>query len=1346
MIYFVWCGGSVVSGGYVVARTMKLTRSGVGKMGRWITREGAAERFEVAAQGTPTSGSTSDEFMKWDEDGVEDWAEEYGSSLDRPSIPMEWVGDGSEALGLTGEADIKAVARILQHGTGPHGEPLRTGTAADEDHHRVCAFGIVFSAPKTVSALMASPNPDVREAVQQAFRAASDRYIQTLEAHLTVRRGKAGIRSERITGLIAVRALHQTTSAGDPHLHAHYMVAASAASAVDGSYRALDGRVLFQAQKLAEAAANWVLRERLDQDLHIEGWTLQEAGSVPVWEVTGLRDAVPDLSLARKHMQEISEKLGVPFALRSRKMDANLWRRHREQKAKIAEKLEHRMDEALHRGGDAAAFIRGHWQQTIESTHCGTALSVMALRKKAEARPKDRAAVDFSDLQAEIEAPTPDALATAQACIRRNPGGLDALKEARDALSVSRPARIFSAVRWWATRNREEKYRVLKAEIATLTQSLEVVEREHRARDVRTARDHAHQLLRDLTATLGTFTPSDIAARLMVTEGLDPSRAQRDAARLLRHWVSNGDVHPGAGLDLETVCQVLEAGGFSAVTADNHQLSRSRSLIPDDLVKQELALAKVARALSAEQRTRLIVPIPETFTSEQTQAAACIAQGRALSVTVGVAGSGKTFLAKPIVAAAQRQGLTVRVLARNRVLADTLKEDLGCNDAQVFATFDADSGKSQKTLLIVDEAGLADRADLQAVLDAVARNPNWQVWLIGDRAQAQPIDRLGSFAVVEQNVEAGAMTRLNTSYRCAAWSQEHQLLRDLPSDPVNLAERIVERVRQDGRLVAVSPESGEDRHAQLADLLIRYRNAGEDALAITRDNASSAVVSEYIQAHRGISVDLNTELRFGQHAGVGDQVRTRLNDGQLGVRNGDLWTVRAVNGAGTVTLQSVKNPHRSVHLPKDYTRDALELAYATTADAAQGITVDRAIVDATGMGRSLYYSAATRGRQGPVVLVQSSADQAGNALAQVLAVDDVAKTMAELLGQQRQRAMDLEYRQDSAVNLGTAERRELAAFRDQAERCPDIKNALEQGKARAQKENQAEQARIERERQQWDRALMREGFTLQVGKDAASGKGYHLRILDPSRVVAAADMMMYRYKAAMSIAVHASDDPWTFMAGRIPPITVTFGPELSVDQKVSILRELRDHGCPISVDTQARLQTELQREAAERRVQAEARRLASERAEAARIFASISKSLEQDGLAGITQRLHKAGMTQDNQGRYGHPHQDLPEFAQVFSAIDRAVQDFRIRAEQIHFQRIYEREKPGWKTRIIGLEKYQNELRAEPWLQAMDAEALQAATQRFRQEVASQQQPRPAQPYARPESPQPRNPRSSRPR
>lgn len=944
----------------------------------------------------------------------------------------------------------------------------------------------------------------------------------------------------------------------------------------------------------------------------------------------------------------------------------------------------------------------------------------MALRKGAEARPGDRAVVDFSVLlQAQDEAPTPEALAAAQTCIVRNPGGLDALKEARDALSVPLPARIFSAVREWATRtksDREEKHQALDAEIATLTRSLKVMERGHRAQGVQTVRDHAHQLLRDLTATLGTFTPSDIAARLMATEGLDPFKAQQGASRLLRYWVSNGNVHLGAGLDLEAVCRVLEAGGFSAVTADNHQMSRSRSLIPDDLVKQESALAKVAKALSVQQRARLVIPIPETFTSEQTQAVACIAQGRALSVTVGVAGAGKTFLAKPIVAAAQRQGLKVRVLARNRVLADTLKEDLRCNDAQVFATFNADSGKDQKTLLIVDEAGLADRADLQAVLDAVAHNPNWQVWLIGDRAQAQPIDRLGSFAVVEQSVEAGAMARLNTSYRCAAWSEEHQLLRDLSSDPVHVAEQIVERVRQDGRLVAVSPESGEDRHAQLADLMMRYRNEGEDALVITRDNASAAVVSEYIQAHRGISVDLNTELRFGQHTGLGDQVRTRLNDRQLGVRNGDLWTVRAVDSAGTITLQSVKNPHRSVRLPKDYTQDALELAYAATADAAQGITVDRAIVDAAGMGRSLYYSAATRGRQAPVVLVQSSADQAGNALAQVMAVDDVAKTMAELLGQQRQRVADLEYRHTRRNDLDYDARLELDTWRDQAERHPDIGTALEQGKARAQRENltekarieredRAEQVRIERERTEkleYENALIREGLTLQVGIGAPMGKGFHLRPEKIDNLDRFAEVMMLRREQARSTQ----------------GIAVTFSPDIPRNQQMKIIDRLQADGYPLSADTLAAYDaavTEQRRE--------------SERQAAVHTFTMLINGIESEGLSGIYQRLEAAGFYRNGNGQYGHPHNDLPGYSQVVAAIKDATTDFRRRAEDLHYRLLAcsWQASQGSPEPLRALQagpeyqRWQKEKAAEPWLGAHDEQAREAAVQRWNQEQTVRQ-------------------------
>ncbi|MDA8255045.1 MAG: relaxase domain-containing protein [Betaproteobacteria bacterium] len=1000
----------------MVARVIKLKGKGVGGLIRWAARADAGERFEVSAERAP---SLAPDFVSGGEESL--------NYLSREGIPLEWSGTGAQHLGLIGAASAPTAARVLQHGIGPQGQALQTGQEADHAQERVRAYGVVWSAPKTVSLLLASPDLAVRESVQIALRIAADAYLATLESQLTVRRGKAGIRSEKIAGLIAVRALHQTTSAGDPHLHCHWIVAASAASSSDGAYRALDGRMLFQAQKLAEARANRVLREVLQDRLDITAWTLEEAGSAPFFEIIALEEAVETFSQARSHMQAIATELGVPFALRSRKMDARLWREHRERKAEVAEALEHKMDESLHQNADAAVFIRESWAAVLESAGAGDALRALCVRPEKASSPIDTPeAASFAVLEEDRAAlmaalepmrPAPEDLARAEACRTRNPGGRTALEVRRNAVraATGRVIHIQAAIGIGSAKARlaevAEQERAIDAEIAAFDQAQTVLERTQQAdhlaarlQEIDAAREQAGSLLRALTETLGPFTPADVVARLTV-EGRDITDSQKGAAYLLRYWTRIGAVQWREGMDAEAVCAVLERSGFSTVTADLHQMARTRSLIPDALIQREIALARTAKALSAERRTGFVIPIPKTFTQEQAQAAACLAQGRALSVTVGVAGAGKTFLAQPIVAAAQRQGSQVRVLARNRALAETLREELHSNDAQVFATFDPERDKDQKTLLIVDEAGLADQADLQAILTAVAHNSRWQAWLIGDRAQAQPIDRLGSFAVVEQAVVPGALSRLDTSYRCAAWSAEHAALRALQNTPhpAPAVEELVARLHQAGRLITVDPEQPEVRPAHLAEWVEQYRAQGEDVLAITRDNASAAALAEYLQAHRGIAIDPRTELRFEQKAGVGDQVRTRRNDRRLGVRNGDLWTVRAVDIAGTITLQSVKNPHRSVRLPKDYTQDALELAYAATADAAQGITVDRAVVDTTGMGRSLLYSAATRSRQAPVLLVAADpAESPEKALSAVLLRDDVVHTMRELLGPQRQ--------------------------------------------------------------------------------------------------------------------------------------------------------------------------------------------------------------------------------------------------------------------------------------------------------------------------------------------------------
>jgi hypothetical protein len=134
---------------------------------------------------------------------------------------------------------------------------------------------------------------------------------------------------------------------------------------------------------------------------------------------------------------------------------------------------------------------------------------------------------------------------------------------------------------------------------------------------------------------------------------------------------------------------------------------------------------------------------------------------------------------------------------------------------------------------------------------------------------------------------------------------------------------------------------------------------------------------------------------------VGDIVRTRANsysDPENIIRNGDTWFVIAITDTGILLEAARPGDRRRVWVSHDWARESLELAYAITADSAQGVTVDQAVVvDVGSMGRSTLYSAATRGRQPPVYLAAEELGPADVQLRMACRRDDIARTMREIL-------------------------------------------------------------------------------------------------------------------------------------------------------------------------------------------------------------------------------------------------------------------------------------------------------------------------------------------------------------
>ena len=176
------------------------------------------------------------------------------------------------------------------------------------------------------------------------------------------------------------------------------------------------------------------------------------------------------------------------------------------------------------------------------------------------------------------------------------------------------------------------------------------------------------------------------------------------------------------------------------------------------------------------------------------------------------------------------------------------------------------------------------------------------------------------------------------------------------------------------------------RRDEVLDALYRAwkedAEAGKTSLMIAGDLGTVGELNARAQADRVATGNVHgaqVAVSGGAMAGTGDQVVTRQNDRRLStgkhwVRNGDQWSVTRTHGDGSLTL---KRLHCAgvVHVPADYVREHVELAYASTAHRAQGRTVDTAhAMVAPTTTREVLYVSATRGKEANRLYVDTHYD------------------------------------------------------------------------------------------------------------------------------------------------------------------------------------------------------------------------------------------------------------------------------------------------------------------------------------------------------------------------------------
>ena len=541
-----------------------------------------------------------------------------------------------------------------------------------------------------------------------------------------------------------------------------------------------------------------------------------------------------------------------------------------------------------------------------------------------------------------------------------------------------------------------------------------------------------------------SWTHADLTA--WCTGEMDPRAAALEAARLIDTWAEKGLVHASA-----PVTPTLEAvlAGAPAKTREIHAtVGLHARIVSEKAVQDEARLQRHATNAARLQGQRLAVELPAQVSTEQGKAIALMARGRRFTGLTGVSGAGKTTVLKPVAEAARRAGLDVVSVARNAKRGRETGQDIGVTEAMsITALLDLNAngkgtlGRRRPALLVVDEGGVVDRKDWAALL-ALALDPTRRIQIVGlgDREQAQSIDRRGAWSVVTAGAAAeGQTAHLSKSYRCASWEEEANALR------AGEVVAVIKTAKDEQRIIA--PHLGE--WAELAAETVAGRD-GRVALVMTNDEAHE--ISRLVQEHLGI--EAATPIAGDNYAGIGDRVRTRANDYRRGLFNGDRWKVAGVEAGGGLVLEA--DDGRRVRIDRQYAVASVELDYACTLDAAQGITCQQAIpVVRHGMGRSQLYSAATRGRDAPLYVCVVEDDEAPEAvLARAAQTDDIARSVREIRDQIK---AEQEARADEAAETAAeAEAARQEAMAAAAEAARQAAEAAMRARQRAEAEAAAE--------------------------------------------------------------------------------------------------------------------------------------------------------------------------------------------------------------------------------------------------------------------------------------------------
>jgi hypothetical protein len=432
------------------------------------------------------------------------------------------------------------------------------------------------------------------------------------------------------------------------------------------------------------------------------------------------------------------------------------------------------------------------------------------------------------------------------------------------------------------------------------------------------------------------------------------------------------------GEPAQVIDQVVDAVGIR-ITAprESHHREGHVKFTLDAVLMEEHDILEMSDERDNRSRLDVRREDVEDLSADQARAVAAISTSPWLVQPLSApAGAGKTHSLRALRTAAARDGKDILVLApTGKAVDEALNDGAGDRGYTIAKALGylrrGELELNGRTLVVVDEASMVATPDLRELL-AAATAGRTKVVLVGDPYQLAPVKARGG--MFEQLCdELPWAQRLSEVWRMRDPEERHASLA-LRSGHGNTLRKAIGWYRTHDRLHTGDPV------AMASDALDGYltdHGAGKDSLLVcdTWEMADAL--------NRRLHDTLTTEgpavrAARDQRVRVGDLIVSRRNDATIAlrrgmgytgadgmdqVRNGNRWSVIAIDAEMNRVAAERLTDHARVTFEFDYLKEQVTLGYAVTVHSAQGVTTDSAhAVIAEGATRSMAYVAMSRGR------------------------------------------------------------------------------------------------------------------------------------------------------------------------------------------------------------------------------------------------------------------------------------------------------------------------------------------------------------------------------------------------